>query len=206
MSRFSKTWAEDRNVDELVGIAMGAAADGEVNQKEAEFIAQWLEAHREIINDYPANLIYGRLKEMLSDGVLDNQEKVELFELLNDLSGGASIATDIKSMATTLPLDAPMTDPIAINGFTFCLTGQFAAGTREHLHNVIRDLGGYVDKNITKKTNYLVVGLVGNENWIHSSHGRKIEKAVVYRDEKGTGISIVSEEHWIGYLVNGYGG
>jgi len=33
------------------------------------------------------------------------------------------------------------------------------------------------------------------DSWIHENFGRKIEKAMKYRDE-GVALAIVSEEHW----------
>ena len=60
---------------------------------------------------------------------------------------------------------------------------------------VIRDNALVV---IEKK--YLVIGDIGSKDWSHSSYGRKIEKAVEYRDTKDTGISIVCESHWAKFL------
>ena len=203
--RFGFDRTQDRKVDELIGIARGITADNKVNMNEAEFLISWLESNKSIINEYPGYILYDRIQEMLSDGVLDDDEKVELLGILNELTGEKVINNGVESMSTTLPLDNPMPDPIKIRDKHFCLTGAFAAGTRSQLQNVIKDMGGYIDKNITMKTDFLVIGLIGNENWKHSSHGLKIEKAVGCRDEKETGLSIVSEDHWIQFLINGHG-
>jgi len=53
--------------------------------------------------------------------------------------------------------------------------------------------------SLSKKTNYLVVGIYATESWAHSSFGRKIEKAVAMQDE-GLGVQIVSEEHWTNFI------
>jgi hypothetical protein len=52
---------------------------------------------------------------------------------------------------------------------------------------------------ITKDLNYLVIGEVGSRDWIHSTHGRKIEKAIDYND-RGCRIAIVTEQHWHNFL------
>lgn len=206
MKKFNSSNQEDRSVNELIGIARGITSDGTVNKIEAEYIVKWLDNHSSMVDKYPFNILFRRISDMLSDGVIDDEERGELFEMLTAMTGGIPIIDAIESMSTTLPLDHPMPTPITIKGNTFCLTGQFAAGTRAKLHNVIKDIGGHIDNNVTKKTDFLVIGYIGNENWAFSSHGRKIEKAVEYRDIKGTGLSIVSEDHWIGFLVNSYGG
>ena len=206
MRKFNSSNQEDRSVNELMGIARGITSDGTVNKREAEFIVKWLDNHASMVDRYPFNILFRRINDMLSDGIIDDDERVELFEMLQAMTGGEPISNEIESMSTTLPLDSPMPAPIQIKGNTFCLTGQFAAGTRAKIHSVIMDIGGHIDNNVTKKTDFLVIGYIGNENWAFSAHGRKIEKAVEYRDNKGTGLSIVSEDHWIGFLVNSYGG
>lgn len=206
MRKFNSSNQEDRSVNELIGIARGITADGTVNKTEAEYIVSWLNNHISMIDKYPFNILFRRINDMLSDGVIDDDERVELFDILTAMTGGTPVSESIQSMSTTLPLDQPMPNSITIKGNTFCLTGQFAAGTRAKLHSIILDIGGYIDNNITKKTDFLVIGYIGNENWAFSSHGRKIEKAVEYRDKKETGLSIVSEDHWIGFLINNYGG
>jgi len=89
---------------------------------------------------------------------------------------------------------------VIVKGKTFCLTGEFTIGTRKSCENIIKELGGDVKKQPTLKTDYLVVGILGSEEWIHSSFGRKIEQAVNFRDVRKTGIKIISEEHFIKFL------
>jgi hypothetical protein len=52
---------------------------------------------------------------------------------------------------------------------------------------------------VVQALDYLVIGDIGNENWAHSTHGRKIEKAIAY-NFSGCRIAIVSEEHWLAHL------
>lgn len=49
--------------------------------------------------------------------------------------------------------------------------------------------------SVSKKLDYLVIGEIGSRDWIHSTHGRKIEKAVELRNG-GARLAIVSERHW----------
>ena len=44
---------------------------------------------------------------------------------------------------------------------------------------------------------YLVLGVYVTPSWAHEAFGRKIEKAMYYRDERGRDIAIVSERHWM---------
>ena len=56
--------------------------------------------------------------------------------------------------------------------------------------------GGRVERNITMQTNFVVLGTYVTPAWAHQSFGRKIEKAMDYRDRKGTRLQIVHEQDW----------
>ena len=81
----------------------------------------------------------------------------------------------------------------------FCFTGVFASGTRNWCHEKVSERGGLSSGTINKKLNYLIIGDIGNENWLHSTHGRKIEKAIQYNNS-GCEIAILSEEYWHSHL------
>jgi hypothetical protein len=47
-----------------------------------------------------------------------------------------------------------------------------------------------------------VIGTFGSTDWVHTAFGRKIEKAVSYRDA-GVLLRIVGEDHWASALEIG---
>jgi NAD-dependent DNA ligase len=192
---------KDRNIDELIGISRGVLADGKVNKQEAKFLQEWIENHftKQDLKEYPLNTIYDRLIKVLADNKLDKDEANEIKELLEGLTGKKPIAEQIKSMSSTLPLCEPL-PTVAFDDKKFCLTGAFTIGTRKQCENIIKELGGSIKKAPTLDTDYLVIGILGNDDWIHSSYGRKIEKAAELRDTKKTNIKIITEEHFIKFL------
>ena len=101
-----------------------------------------------------------------------------------------------ENLSTSLPLCMPQPHPLLFANQQFVVTGKFAYGARTAVFEAIAALGGLpTDSAPTKTTNCVVIGVFASRDWINTSHGRKIEKAVQLR-EKGTGINIVSEEHW----------
>ena len=192
---------KDRNIDELIGISRGIIADGIVNTKEGNFLLDWIKKHFDVydLNTYPINTIYDRLSNILKDGIIDNEESKELLDLLTSFTGDKPIVEQIASMSSTLPLCNPYPD-VNFEDKNFCLTGAFTIGTRAKVEELIQDLGGIAQKNPTLKTNYLVIGILGSGEWIHSSYGRKIEKAVELRDINGKDLKIISEEHFIKFI------
>lgn len=189
----------DRSVDEMIGMCKGVIADAAINIDELNFLKRWLEANKEYINQWPANILSARLCEILADGIVDEGEKKELFSLLNDITGGTkTFYEDVKNNATTLPFCKPAPD-IEFKNQLFCLTGQFFYGTRYRCEQEILQREGILQKQPSQKTSYLVIGQIGSTDWMHTAFGRKIESAVELKG-KGFPISIVSEEHWVNYL------
>jgi NAD-dependent DNA ligase len=58
--------------------------------------------------------------------------------------------------------------------------------------------GGRVTGSVSSQTNFVVVGLLGSQEWKHSGFGNKILKAMDLA-AAGAPIAIVSEKHWIEY-------
>jgi len=197
---FNAARLSDRAVDELIGICKGVIFDGEVTQGEAKNILDWMEANRDAALKWPCNVLYRRLQEMLVDHVLDPEEQGELLELLADITGGGSVslAERIAAYSSALPLCNPAPQVI-FDGTLFCMTGKFVYGSRKQCEAIIREKGGEFNSNPTLKTDFLVIGSIGSTDWIHSTHGRKIEKAVEMRS-KGKPIRIICEEHWVSHL------
>ena len=196
LNLYSRARLDDRAINELLGLAKGIAADGIVNQKEAEFLQKWLVANTAVKDNPVIATLFKRINEMLEDNNLDDEEAQELLDTLHKFGGGDFELGEIQK-ATRLHFDDPPPS-IDFHGRRFCFTGTFAYGSRSDCKRVVESLGGTVG-SLTKATDYLVVGVYATDSWAHSSFGRKIEKAVEYREE-GSGIAIIGEEHWIGYL------
>ncbi|CDZ60306.1 NAD-dependent DNA ligase (Contains BRCT domain type II) [Neorhizobium galegae bv. orientalis] len=195
-NKFGNDRITSRQVDELIGLARGLVADGNINQAEVEFLEKWLVANSGI-SDLPIlSTLYYRVRDILADGMVDEEERSELLDTLNRFSNrDFELGETLK--ATTLPLCAPV--PILeFEGRNYCFTGTFNYGQRKHCEAAVTDRGATAG-GLTQKTNVLVIGMYATDSWKHSSFGTKIMNAVEYR-KKGLPISIVSEEHWVAHL------
>ena len=167
-----------------------------ITQSEAEFILKWLDSNRAGREEYPGNVIYPRLQRMLEDNLLDDDEELELLTLLMDITGGAQTFNKPISNSTTLPLSDPMPE-ITYKNKAFVITGTLLKYKRSEAKEVIENLGGKVVGAPSSLTDYLIIAQLGSKDWMHSTHGRKIEKAVKLRDEDNAKIAIISEKHWL---------
>lgn len=190
---YGKARLNDRQINELIGLAHGLIADGTVNQSEAAYLQKWLVANREVAdNPVTANLLC-RVNSMLADGILDAEESRELFETLQKFSGGDfELGEVLKSCE--LPLDEPPPKVVCADN-NFCVTGTFAFGTRKDCEAAVVKMGGKCG-SLNQRTNFLVIGIYATDSWKHSSYGLKIEKAAKMRHE-GVPIFIIGETHWV---------
>lgn len=196
-NRFGRERISHRQVDELIGLSRGLCADGVLNQAEVEFLEKWLAANLATTANPLVTTLYDRIRDILEDGVADEEECDDLFGSLNAFSD-TSFETGELLKSTTLPLCSPPPH-LEFPGVSYCFTGTFTYGKRRECQHAVVERGGTCG-SLTQNTNYLVIGEYATESWKHSSFGHKIMKAVEMRDEKGLPISIIAEQHWVRFL------
>ena len=195
---YGRARIDDRQVNELIGLAHGLIADDTVSQTEAEYLYKWLAANKDATGNPVVGLLFDRIQEFLKDGVLDADESAELLDTLKRISGGDFELGEAQK-SSSLPLCSPAPE-IVFPQHRFCFTGTFGFGNRSACEYAVEELGAS-SGSLTKATNFLVIGIYSTDSWAHSSFGRKIEKAVRFRDEQGS-IAIVNEAHWVRALNN----
>lgn len=198
----SRQWNQkrtiERSIDELLGLCKGLVADRILNEEETSVLIAWLEVNRQVKDDWPAKVLIARIDSMLADRRIDSDERAELFTLLTEIAAGGRQDKIVPSLATSLPLTKPA-PTIVFPNHVFCFTGKFYFGTRQACQMAVSERGGLVQDNVTQHTHYLVIGTLGSMDWVHSTHGRKIEHAVELTQE-GMPIALVSEQHWTMHL------
>lgn len=185
-----------RQIDELIGIARGLAADNKINLAEVEFLQKWLAANVDISTQPLIHTLYRRVNDILADDILDDEEHVELLDTLERFSSRNFELGEVLK-ATTLPLCSPAPTLTFANKI-YCFTGTFTYGQRRHCEQAVADRGGHAGA-LTQKVDFLVIGAYATESWKHSAFGNKILQACEWR-ERGLPIRIVSEEHWVRHL------
>ncbi|MCD7039991.1 BRCT domain-containing protein [Pseudomonas sp. MAFF 311095] len=191
---FHQARIDRRSADALIGITAGLTADGKINQLEAEFLKSWIETHLIHLEDPVVNILYQRLASMLGDGVLDEDESVELLEILHQFTGLPVGIPQRTASVSSLPLNDPIPELDWLDR-VFLFTGVMAYGPRKDCESLVIERGGVIGNSVSKKVHFLVVGSIGNEQWLHSAYGTKIKKAVELRNS-GAPIAIISENHW----------
>lgn len=187
----------NRSLGALVGIAQGLVCDAHLNDSEITFLNSWLNENENISMAWPGDVVHARVKNVLADGVVSDDERKYLLETLQKLIGGTLEELQQTTHVSELMLD----DVPSVNfaGHTFCLTGEFVFAPRSLCAEAIERRGGKVATAVSKKLNYLVVGGLGSPEWKHGSFGTKVEKAMALK-RAGASLLVVHEDRWANSL------
>lgn len=187
----------NRGLGALLGIATGMLADKQLADAEIRFLHDWLDNNSAISTAWPGDVIHARIKSVLADGRVTEDERSHLVDSLQQLIGGT-----IEEIAATthvtqlLPYETPA---MSFPGSSFCLTGDFVFAPRSVCEQTIVRHGGTVKSSVSKKIQFLLVGGLGSDEWKHGSFGTKIERAMELK-RGGALIAIVHEDHWVSCL------
>lgn len=182
-----------RSFGALVGIAQGLICDRQLNDDEVRFLNAWLEQNESLALMWPGDVVHTRVREVLADGVITDEERTYLLETLQRLIGGTLEHLEQVEHVSDLMFDS---DPqVAFEGRKFCLTGDFVFAPRNACVTAIERRGGAVATSVSHKLHYLIVGGLGSNEWKHGSFGTKVEKAMALKSE-GAQLLVVHEDVW----------
>lgn len=175
--------AETIALQNLQAIVAGIVYDGILTKDEFVFLTEWLSNNQWLEGNYPFDMIFRTIKQILADGIIDAQEKEFLISLLSKFSTTESFwKTDLK-------------ERINFEGKNFVLTGDFDSGDKASVKEYIECRGGICKSSVSSKTNYLIVGGQGSADWSFGNFGTKIKRAKEL-NAKGNKIVIIAESEF----------
>ena len=186
-----------QSLGELLGLARGLMADQELTDSEIHFLHDWLEERYSMTSSFPGNVIYERIKDVLEDGVVTEEERSHLVDTLNML-----IEDRLEDLAEQVDLTELWFDDVGLIDFNkakFCLTGNFVYGPEEVCKTAIEQRGGIVTPSVNPESHFLVVGSLGVDEWRSGGLGTKIESAMRLR-ATGKSVKIIPEGSWVEHL------
>lgn len=186
--------------NELLGFVSGISADDKVTIDELYGLADWLNNHPDALEHWPANVLANKITSILEDGIVEDSELEDLTETCKMIAGQQFLETGAAAgMATEFC--ATQLDFLPSSISTICFTGKFLQKTRAQLKAQAESLGIRPTKDVTQSLDLLVIGSLANPNWRFTSHGRKIEKALINK-KKGVNTQIITENNWNQLMSN----
>lgn len=189
---FDKVTADLQRLHAVLG---GVVADGHISENELIGLANWLEENDHLKTCWPYDEIESLITTVLQDKKIDDSEqdllKAFFSEFVAVMDDRTITSPVINENQKIVGLCAICPD-ITFKDSVFCFTGASTKYTRNTLIATVENLGGAVSNNITKKTQYLIIGADGNPCWSYACYGRKVEKAIELR-KQGFKIQIIHE-------------
>jgi NAD-dependent DNA ligase len=186
-----------RSLGALLGIAQGLICDQHLSDAEIHFLSDWLRKNEMVSLEWPGDIIQARVAQVLSDGVITEDERSYLSTTLQQLIGGTCDDLAGTEHVTELAFDSVTS--LRFPDSLFCFTGEFVYAPRAHCASTTERRGGRVSNSVTKRLNYLIVGSLGSREWKHGSFGTKIDQAIRLKREGAT-VLIVTEDIWASSL------
>lgn len=165
----------DSAINEFIGFLKGITADNEINQEEFFKLSDYLLKYKHILNNWPFDLLFKAMNDILQDEIVSESELIELCALIQKVTGTSFTKYGDAIGGATTMFDQPIP---TFKEKNVCLTGQFISGTRNAIIKQIESLGAVIHENVTIKTDILIIGTLSSRDWIHTTTGRKIEKAI----------------------------
>lgn len=190
-----------KSMEMLLGMVTGMVADAHLHDLEIQLLSTWLAANEEAASLWPVSVIATKVREILVDGVVTEEERAHLLQVLQQLASTNFAETgSVTPEVVALPIDDSV--DVLLAGSLVCHTGKFLYGPRPACERLTQQAGGIPQDAITSKTGVLVVGTEVSPSWVHTPFGRKIQRAAEMR-AAGHPIRIISEQRWLEVLGHG---
>ena len=189
--------AARESLGELLGIARGLMADRELSDAEIHFLNEWLQQRYWVASSFPGNVIHERIREVLEDGIVTEEERSHLVDTLSML-----IEDRLEDLAEQVDLTELWFDEVGLIQFDkarFCLTGNFVYGPLTLCRTAIEQRGGIVIPSVNDQAQFLVVGALGVDEWREGGLGAEIEAAMRLRATGGS-VKIIPEDCWLAQM------
>ena len=166
-------------INKLNGILIGILCDDFLSDSELLALNSWLKDNDYLSGNYPFDIIYTSVNKVLEDGIIDEGERNYLFNLFKKISD------PLEYTENKLSIDD-------LKNKIVCLSGDFINCSKAEFANTLIDLGAIVKDTVTRKTEILIVGGNGSEQWSCGNYGNKVKKALELQ-EQGNSIVILKE-------------
>lgn len=180
--------SETKSLQTLMGIIDGIICDGVLSDEEIYYLEKWTNNNRALVGNYPFDIITEAISNILEDKIITEDEREWFFKILSEFSNPVENHSEKNQ------------DTLSLNNKNIVLTGDFNAGDRCIIKNRLEALGANVKEAVSGKTDYVIVGSKGSENWSYGNYGSKVKKALELQ-AKGKNIKIIKEEEFFECVI-----
>ena len=207
---WNKANNERKSLDVLAGLCLGILADGETNDKEAQFLHDWLNLNSHLLPSVIVSQLLAALNSFRNGSDTSESEIQKLTQLLHQVLGisPAKLQNQHANCSSGNPACGLIFDKICaasvpvISGLEIVVSGSFLRGSVSEVIQEISTFGGIPRTEAPRtKTSFLVIGEQGSSQWATSIIGNKAQKALDMKSA-GHSIQIFRESDFFAHLTN----
>lgn len=176
--------------EQLAAICRQLLDDNYLSNNEILFLRRWLKEHADLVGEWPGDIVYKRIEQVLADGYIEPDEREHLTETLELVVSG-----QLSRPPRTEAMPVEDAGPIDIRDRVFCFSGRFVYGSKVACQRATMTAGAFAIKRPSNQLDYLVVGDRTGDNWRQTEVGNHVDLVRGFR-AAGSNIGIISEEQW----------
>lgn len=178
--RYNNISDETKQLQKLSCMINDFISDNVLTNSEIDSLNSWLNQNQHLSGNYPFDKINSAIQSVLEDGIITDEEKSYLLDVLSNFNN------PIETYSGNI-------DKVNLTDKQVVLTGDFIHGSRDEVTIKLEMLGASVKKSVSGKTDFVIVGGYGSDNWACGNYGSKVKKALELQS-KGKDIKIIKEE------------
>ena len=164
----------------LNGLVHGILADNQLSDKEIEALNTWVTCNDYLKGTCPFDSLLTLISRILQDQKISESEREELtaflggiVEFKDSLNLDEKYFEELRKKYSIGGICAANPE-ISFDNKAFVLSGEFEIGTKQTALEAINRLGGVVRTNPSGRTDFLVIGNLGNPCWKYANYGRNV--------------------------------
>lgn len=183
-NEYGKTSERTKSIHDLMKRISQLSEDENTSLADVQAVLDLINSRFANVDDVFVTSAGKLLTEIVCDGQISDNER--------------TLLTQFAAMYEQPVSDDPVTE---VSGRRLVLTGDFETpGGKELVKEMIEAAGGRVTGNISRVTDYVVVGALGSEAWAFGNYGQKVKKALDLRLTGSSDVQIVSEAAFMSFF------
>ena len=146
------------DIQRLHGVMGGIIADDKITTTETKGLSEWLANHDHLKACWPYDEIDAIVTHVLSDGIVDNDEKQILKAFFSEFSTGKTIKNPAALKGKTISGVCAVCPEIDFEDHKFCFTGASTRFRRKDLKEIVEQHGGIFTDSVSRYLDYLIIG------------------------------------------------
>lgn len=175
---------EKSRLNHFLGYCRGIVCDARITMEEAQGIVNYLEGYPQLRLVAGVAQIFTTCIDAIEDGVIDAEEEAEICDVIGSIVGDCYGDTGLAQTFGVANVDEHKIEDLGeMEGAVLVLTGTFHVKPRSKFEQELQGFGAVINKHVSGKTSYVIIGGEASRDWIEMNRGTKIRKAQEVRME-----------------------